>query len=100
MKDKKEYQYPVASVTRSYSEKVNTGNYQSKDFFASRSYSWFYEPKVEEVEGRSVWLYQRCYEDVQRAIAGWRLETIGKDKAKEDNVFVRGLEINEEMGNE
>jgi len=65
---KKEQLQPVFSITRSYSEKLNRGKFQTSDFFASRNYAWFYEPSKEEIEMKSLELFSACYHEVKSAI--------------------------------
>ena len=60
---------PIMSITRSYSEKVNVGNYQSKDFFQSLYYSWFdKEPTVKEITEKGDSLYELCRGMVMKSI--------------------------------
>lgn len=65
---KKEKIYPVMSVTRSFSQKLNRGKFETSDFFSSRNYSWFYEPTQKEVDMKSIQLFEECYADVQAVI--------------------------------
>lgn len=65
---KNEREYPVYSVTRSYSQKLNRGNYETSDFFASRSYSWFAEPTLDEIKTKSQELFIECKEEVLDAV--------------------------------
>jgi hypothetical protein len=56
------------TITRSFSRKINLGNYESADFFSSRSYVFDegYEPEyMDEV---SVELHDKCKEEVEKEI--------------------------------
>lgn len=61
----------VVEVTRSYSKKVNLGNYQSEDYFCSRKAEVAEGDDVEEI---SNWLAYQCKVDVESSIR------VSKDK--------------------
>src|SRR3990167_5004905 len=55
----------LVEIARSYSEKVNTGNYQSRDLFCSKKL----EVPEAEAEQASKDAFEWCYQQVQRDIA-------------------------------
>lgn len=76
------FQYPVASVSKSYARKVNHQAYggkpfESSDFWESRSYSWFTEPTKEEVDEAARRLYEACRESIESQVAEF-VATLGK----------------------
>ena len=69
--------YPKASITASYSRKVNLGNYESEDFFMSVNHSWFTNyPTEEDIRAKYEELYAQC-----RAMVELRI----KDKTATSN---------------
>lgn len=57
------------TISRSYSEKVNCGNYETKDFFSSRNLELDAERYTpEELDEFSEDLFRKCYLDVQKNI--------------------------------
>jgi hypothetical protein len=63
--------HELVEVTRSFSYKLNAGNYESRDFFCSQKA----ECKPEEVEAVSDRLYQFCKQEVIKSIKDWRSST-------------------------
>jgi len=55
----------LVEVARSFSYKLNCGNYESRDFFCSQKA----ECKAEDVERISGLLHQFCKQEVMRAVA-------------------------------
>ena len=67
-------QYPIASITKSYSRKLNLAayggpQYESADFFESRNYSWFIEPTQEQIDQKGRELFRQCYNEVEAQVA-------------------------------
>ena len=61
----------LVEVARSFTYKLNSGNYESRDFFCSQKA----ECKVEDAEATSERLYQFCKKEVIRSINEWRSST-------------------------
>jgi len=61
--------FPIKTITRSYSRKVNLGNYQSVDFFASRTHNFYEDVSTEEVSEKSEELYLACVEEVEAEVS-------------------------------
>ena len=64
---------PVASITKSYSRKINLQayggkQYENADFFESRNYSWFTEPTVEEMNIKGEQLFSQCFNAIEKQI--------------------------------
>lgn len=77
------------TITKGYSEKISHEYYGGKkfetsDFFASHSYSWFNEPSVEEIETMSKLLYSRAVKDVEDAITKKKLQLKLKEMTPEE----------------
>ena len=82
------FQYPVASITKSYARKINLQAYggkayESADFFESRNYSWFTEPAKSEVDEAATLLYEACRASVESQVAEF-VATLGKPVKKEE----------------
>ena len=56
------------NIVRSYSRKVNKGNYESEDFFASYGQEFPGGMTAEEIEAKSIELFNRAKNDVEKAI--------------------------------
>ena len=56
------------SITRSFTRKVNTGNFQSFDVFASRTQEVPVETTDEELQNISTLLFSQCMDDVRNDI--------------------------------
>ena len=56
------------SITRSFTRKVNTGNFQSFDVFASRTQEVPVETTDEELQNLSTLLFSQCMDDVRNDI--------------------------------
>ena len=56
------------SITRSFTRKVNTGNFQSFDVFASRTQEVPVETTDEELQILSTLLFSQCMDDVRNDI--------------------------------
>ena len=77
--------YPKASTTRSYTRKVNLGNYESEDYFMSASYSWFDEyPSIEEYKDKGTELLGLCEGQVMKEV-----------KEKHPQKFISDDKVNE-----
>ena len=82
------FQYPVASISKSYSRKVNHQAYgwkpfESSDYWESRSYSWFTEPSKAEVDEAAKQLYEACRASVEEQVAEF-VATLGKQPKADD----------------
>ena len=55
-------------ITRSFTRKVNTGNFQSFDVFASRTQEVPVETTDEELQNLSTLLFSQCMDDVRNDI--------------------------------
>lgn len=69
----------VTEVTRSYTRKVNLGNYESEDFFCSRKAEvrpW------DDIQAISNWIHYECKIDVQNLIDSRQ----AKDKAEKETL--------------
>ena len=63
--------FPYASVTASYSRKVNLGNYQSEDYFCSMNHSWLdHEPDDAERAQMYRKLVAQCKAEVMAQVTG------------------------------
>ena len=60
----------LVEVARSFSFKLNVGNYESRDFFCSQKA----ECRAEDAEAKSDALHQFCKEQVLKAVAAYRAE--------------------------
>lgn len=60
----------LIEIARSFSYKMNCGNYESRDFFCSQKA----ECKPEDVEKTSDLLHAFCKEQVLRAVNAYRAE--------------------------
>jgi hypothetical protein len=58
----------LCEVARSFSFKLNAGNYESRDFFCSQKV----ECPVAEAEEVSAKLYQFCKDQVMKAVKEWK----------------------------
>jgi hypothetical protein len=56
------------SITRSFTRKVNTGNFQSFDVFSSRTQEVPFETTDEELQVLSTLLFSQCMDDVRNDI--------------------------------
>lgn len=56
------------SITRSFTRKINTGNFQSFDVFASRTQEVPVETTDEELQVLSTLLFSQCMDDVRNNI--------------------------------
>ncbi len=65
----------LVEVARSYSEKVNLGNYQSQDFFCSKKM----EVPEDEAEEASQEAFKWCYNQVQKDIRGLNPKQLFED---------------------
>lgn len=60
----------LIEIARSFSYKLNVGNYESRDFFASQKA----ECRAEDAEATSERLYQFCKTQVLKAVKEYREE--------------------------
>ena len=58
----------LIEIARSFSAKINTGNYESRDFFCSRKE----ECAKEDAERVSAELHQFCKNEVGKAVREWK----------------------------
>lgn len=66
---------PTASVTKSFTRKVNLGNYESVDIFESRSHSWFdSHPSKEEMDEKGKELFEQCKEAVELQVSDYIID--------------------------
>lgn len=56
------------TVTRSFSRKINLGNYESADFFSSRSYVFDEGYEEELMDEESLELHEKCKADVEHDV--------------------------------
>jgi hypothetical protein len=66
----------LVEVARSFSYKLNCGNYESRDFFCSQKA----ECKAEDVESTSEALHKFCKEQVLKAVRSYVAESGGKQE--------------------
>ncbi len=66
-------------IARSFSFKLNLGNYQSADFFCSQKS----ECSVEDAESASEALYQFCKKQVMKAVNDYQIEAVRKQAIQE-----------------
>ena len=59
---------PMCEIARSFSYKLNSGNYESRDFFCSQKV----ECPLTEAEVVSAKLYDFCRTQVMRAVNEWK----------------------------
>jgi hypothetical protein len=62
----------LVEVTRSFSYKLNAGNYESRDFFCSQKA----ECRADDADMVSERLYQFCKQQVMKAIAQWKADEV------------------------
>lgn len=67
---------PRVEIARSFSFKLNLGNYQSADFFCSEKA----ECAAGDAEATSEAIYQFCRKQVMKAVADYQIEQIRKDQ--------------------
>jgi len=65
-----EQKQPVYTITRSYAEKISNEyhggmKFETSDFFASHSYSFYHEPTEDEIENAAKILFDRCKKEVE-----------------------------------
>lgn len=65
---------PFVEIVRSFSYKLNAGNYESRDFFCSQKA----ECLALDAERVSRLLHDFCKQEVMRAVREWKLENQGK----------------------
>lgn len=70
----KEKPSKLVHITRSFTYKLNTGNYESRDFFASQT-AECYEKDIEKV---SEAIYQFVKAEVLKSVNEWRKGDIAK----------------------
>jgi hypothetical protein len=61
----------IVEVARSFSYKLNCGNYESRDFFCSQKA----ECRIEDVERVSDAVHEFCKQQVLKAVAQFRAES-------------------------
>ena len=66
----------LTEITRSFSYKLNLGNYQTADFFCSQKS----EVPEDQAEEKSEALYQFCKEEVMKSVDEYRGEQLTKIK--------------------
>lgn len=66
-----EMQVRHCEITRSFSFKLNVGNYESRDFFMSQKV----ECRIEDAEITSDAVYQFCKQQVLKAVAQYQKES-------------------------
>ncbi len=62
----------LVEVTRSFSYKLNAGNYESRDFFCSQKA----ECAPADAPAVSEKLYQFCKQQVMQSVAEWKKEQV------------------------
>jgi hypothetical protein len=86
MPTKRKPKEKLVEIVRSFSFKLNVGNYESRDFFCSQKA----ECKASEAEQVSAALYQFCKNEVLKAVNQFRLvdskksRDVGKDSAEHE----------------
>lgn len=68
---------PMTEVTRSFSYKLNAGNYESRDFFASQKVHC----KMSEAEDASLAAYQFCRAQVLESVRLYLADMNGQRKS-------------------
>ena len=76
MVDKKE---SIIEICRSFSYKLNIGNYQSADFFCSQKEEAFTKDAVKTSER----LFAFCKDEVEKDVYSYSLNDLPKDKERE-----------------
>ena len=83
---KRKYRSPLVEVARSFSFKLNVGNYESRDFFCSQKA----ECRLADAEATSDRLYQFCKSQVLKAVAEYKADnapmTPEEIRAKKDEL--------------
>ena len=70
----------LVEVTRSFSRKVNTGNYESRDFFCS----YKVECRPEDAERVSQDAFDFCYDEIERDVRAFlKALHIARERATE-----------------
>jgi hypothetical protein len=67
-------QFPMTEIARSFTYKLNVGNYESRDFFCSQKS----ECTMEEAEAVADALHDFCKRQVMKAVAAYRAEAAAK----------------------
>lgn len=70
---------PRVEIARSFSFKLNLGNYQSADFFCSEKA----ECAAEDADTTSEAIYAFCRKQVMKAVADYQIEQLRKEKMSE-----------------
>lgn len=66
-----EMQVRHCEITRSFSYKLNVGNYESRDFFMSQKV----ECRIEDAEATSEAVYQFCKQQILKSVAQYTRES-------------------------
>ena len=72
----------LVEIARSFSYKLNTGNYESRDFFCSQKIEVF-ESEAKEASER---LFAFCQDEVMKSVHNYQLENLPAPKAKTSQV--------------
>ena len=72
----------LVEIARSFSYKLNTGNYESRDFFCSQKIEVF-ESEAKEASER---LFAFCQDEVMKSVHNYQLENLPIQKAKTSQV--------------
>jgi hypothetical protein len=78
---------PMVEIARSFSYKLNVGNYESRDFFASQKA----QCKLEDAEKVSQALAEFCKQEVLRAVNQFK----AGDKKKVEDVSKESAELDQ-----
>lgn len=65
---------PLVEIVRSFAFKLNTGNYESRDFFCSRKAECY----EDEADAVSAELHDWCRRQVQAAVKAYQSEPRGR----------------------
>lgn len=80
---------PFVEIARSFSYKLNMGNYESRDFFCSQKA----ECRTTEAEAVSDRIYAFCKTQVLKAVAEYQVELAAQAKAGRDYVNERKADL-------
>ena len=70
----------LTDICRSFSYKLNTGNYESRDFFASRRE----EVAKKDAVKKSEELYAFCKDEVMKSVYAYQMENLPPEKTGEE----------------
>lgn len=95
------YQEPKIKITRSFSRKLNLGNFENIDLMCSYTESLFDDEYTEaQIESLSKTLYEKAKRDVENAAVEFKNERVKKQEKKIDLVEEEEMNIALELEKE